>query len=96
MDRLRRCETAHNKYLAGKRCPLVACAGGTGLGAVKCLHSMEETLKHMSMRAYDRLPVIRYNEGYMLPTLEKAGETYAVRFAEGFDMQYIFIIFEYC
>ncbi len=46
--------------------------------------------------AYDRLPVIRYNEGYMLPTLEKAGETYAVRLAEGFDMQYLFIIFEYC
>ncbi|WP_174715199.1 hypothetical protein [Lacrimispora sphenoides] len=53
-------------------------------------------MKHMSMRAYDRLPVIRYNEGYMLPTLEKAGETYAVRLAEGFDMQYLFIIFEYC
>jgi len=42
----------------------------------------------MGMRAYDRLPVIRYNEGYMLPALEKAGETYAIRLAEGFDMQY--------
>ncbi|WP_207655188.1 hypothetical protein [Lacrimispora celerecrescens] len=56
--------------------------------AVECLHYMEETLKHMSMRAYDRLPVIRYNECYMLPALENAGETYAVRLAEGFDLQY--------
>lgn len=60
----------------------------SGLGTVECLYNMEETLKHMGMRAYDRLPVIRYNEGYMLPTLEQAGETYAIRLAEGFDMQY--------
>ena len=45
-------------------------------------------MKHMGMRAYDRLPVIRYNKDYMLPALEKAGETYGVRLTEGFDMQY--------
>lgn len=88
LDRLRRCETAHNRYLVGNRCLLVACAGGTGLGAVECLHNMEETLKHMSMRPYDRISVIRYNEVYMLPMLEKAGETYAARLTAGFDMQY--------
>ena len=87
-DRLRRCETAHNHFLAGKRCILIACAGGTGLGAVECLHNMEETLKHMGMRGYDRIPVIRYNKDYMLPALEKAGEIYAHRLADGFDMQY--------
>ena len=47
LDRLRRCETAHNHFLSEKRCFLVACAGGTGLGAIECLHNMEETLKHM-------------------------------------------------
>lgn len=87
-DRLRRCETSHNRYLSGKRCMLIACAGGTGLGAVECLHNMEETLKHMNIRAYDRLPVIRYNKDYMLPALLNAGETYVVRLADGFDMQY--------
>ncbi|QAT43790.1 flavodoxin family protein [Aminipila luticellarii] len=88
LDRLRRCETARNGFLKDKRCLLIACAGGTGLGAVECLHNLEETLKHMNMRAYDRLTVIRYNKGYMLPTLEKAGETYAARLEDGFDMQY--------
>lgn len=88
LDRLRRCEASHNRYLSGKRCLLVACAGGTGLGTVECLHNMEETLKHMGMRAYDRLPIIRYNKDYMLLALEKAGETYGVRLTEGFDMQY--------
>lgn len=87
-DRLRRCETAHNHFLAGKRCILIACAGGTGLGAVECLHNMEETLKHMGMRVYDRIPVVRYNKEYMLPALEKAGEVYFRRLTDGFDMQY--------
>lgn len=88
IDRLRRCETAHNRYLAGKRCFLIACAGGTGLGAVECLHSMEEALKHMGMRAYDRVPVIRFNKEYMFPALENAGEIYSIRVKDGFDMQY--------
>lgn len=88
LDRLRRCETAHNHFLSGKRCILIACAGGTGLGAIVCLHNMEETLKHMGMRAYDRIPVIRYNKEYMLPALVAAGEMYAERIVSGFDMQY--------
>lgn len=87
-DRLRRCETAHNHFLAGKRCLLIACAGGTGLGVIECLHNMEETLKHMGMRAYDRIPIIRYNKEYMLPALREAGEVYANRIISGFDMQY--------
>ncbi len=88
LDRLRRCETAHNHFLREKRCLLVACAGGTGRGVIECLHNMEYTLGHMEMRAYDRLPVIRYNKDYMLPTLEKAGEVYAKRLIDGFDMHY--------
>lgn len=87
-DRLRRCETAHNRLLHGKRCLLVACAGGTGLGAIECLYHMEQTLSHMGMRAYDRLPIIRYNKEYMLDALVKAGKTYADCIVNGFDMQY--------
>ena len=88
IDRLRRCETGHNGFLAQKRCILIACAGGTGLGAVECLYNMEEALKHMGMRAYDRIPVIRYNRDYMLPALEQAGEVYVERLKDGFDMRY--------
>lgn len=88
IDRLRRCETAHNHFLSGKRCFLIACAGGTGLGAVECLHNMEESIKHMDMRAYDRIPVTRFNKDYIFPALQRAGELYGVRLKEGFDMQY--------
>mgnify|MGYP005858195969 CR=1 FL=1 len=88
MDRLRRCETAHNGFLMGKRCILVACAGGTGLGAIECLYNMEETLKHMGMRAYDRIPVVRFNKEYIIPMLQNAGEIYIRRLETGFDMQY--------
>ncbi len=88
LDRLRKCETAHNHFLADKRCFLIACAGGTGLGATQCLVQLEEVLRHMKMRAYDRLPVIRFNREYLLPALTAAGETYAQRLETGFDMQY--------
>ncbi len=88
VDRLRRCEATHNHFLDGKRCVLVACAGGTGRGTLECLHQMELALTHMGMRAYDRIPVIRYNSEYMLPALEKAGETYADKLENGFDMYY--------
>ncbi len=88
IDRLRRCEATKNHYLADKRCILIACAGGTGRGTLECLHQLEQALTHMNMRAYDRISVIRYNSDYVLPSLEKAGEAYAKRLKEGFDMYY--------
>lgn len=88
IDRLRRLEATHNHYLANKRCILVACAGGTGRGTVECLQTMELALTHMGMRAYDRIPVNRYNKDYMLPTLEDAGVAYGKRLETGFDMYY--------
>ncbi len=88
MDRMRRCDAVHNHFLNGKRCVLVACAGGTGQGTVECLGHMETTIKHMGMRAYDRIPVVRYNKDYMLPALNAAGETYAQRLETGFDMYF--------
>lgn len=77
LDRLRRCETRHNHFLKGKKCLLVACAGGSGNGAVECLDHLEKTLNHMEMEAVDRLPIIQFNKGYMLPALEKSGEAFA-------------------
>ena len=87
-DRLRRCDAICNHALAGKRCVLVACAGGTGRGTLECLQQMERGLTHMGMRAYDRIPVVRYNQDYMLPALYEAGRTYADRLENGFDMYY--------
>ena len=58
------------------------------MGAVECLHNMEEALKHMGMRAYDRVPVIRFNKDYMLPALREAGRLYSRRLVDGFDMKY--------
>ena len=87
-DRLRRCDATHNHALADKRCVLVACAGGTGRGTLECLTQMERGLTHMGMRAYDRIPVVRYNREYMLSALYEAGKTYADRLENGFDMYY--------
>lgn len=78
LDRMRRCETGHNHHLQGKQCLLIACAGGTGLGAIQCLHNMEETLSHMRMVTLDRLPVIQFNKAYMLPALVGAGKAFAL------------------
>ncbi len=87
-DRLRRCEGMKNRFLAEKRCVLIACAGGTGRGVVECLQQLERGLTHMGMRVYDRIPVVRYNKDYMLPALRPAGQTYADRLENGFDMYY--------
>ena len=87
-DRLRRCDATKNHALAEKRCVLIACAGGTGRGALECLQQLEKGLTHMGMRAYDRIPVVRYNREYMLSALHAAGKVYADRLENGFDMYY--------
>jgi len=78
LDRLRRCETAHNHNLRDKVCMLVACAGGTGNGAIQCLERLEETLGHMGLKIKERLPIIQFNKGYMLPALCNAGTAFAL------------------
>ena len=77
LDRLRRCETKHTHFLEQKKCLLAACAGGSGLGAIECLHTMEETIRHMKMTAVDRIPVNQFNRSYMLPALKQAGLAFA-------------------
>lgn len=76
LDRLRRCEANHNHWLKDKKCLLVACAGGSGNGAVECLRAMEKYAAPMGLVPCDRLPVIRFNKAYMLPALEAAGRTF--------------------
>ena len=82
LDRLRRCETMSRHALRGKPCLLVACAGGTGNGAMKCLFNLEATMQHMEIVPLDRIPVIRFNKEYILPALEGAGSAFAARLAE--------------
>ena len=77
VDRMRRCETGFGRTMVGKKVLLVGCAGGTGRGAVYCLLNMEEALNHMQMAAVDRIPVIQFNKGYMLPAVREAGKTFA-------------------
>ncbi len=84
MDRLRRCESAHNHYLAEKKAYIAACAGGSGNGATECLVRLEDTLRHMGVRTWDRMPVTRFNKDYNVPSLAKGGELFAVRLDEGF------------
>ena len=79
LDRLRRCETGHERRLKDKKCLLVACAGGSGRGATECLVRLEGTLGHMGMVAVDRLPVIRFSRDYMLPAISAAGQAFAER-----------------
>lgn len=88
IDRIRRMEPFKNHFLKDKRCMLVACAGGTGRGVLECLMDLERALTHMGMRAYDRIPVIRFNKDYMLPALEGAGKQYAKALENEFDMKY--------
>ena len=87
-DRLRRCDAMCNHFLTEKRCVLIACAGGTGRGTLECLTQLERGLTHMGMRAYDRIPVVRYNREYILPALYEAGKVYVDRLEKGFDMYY--------
>ncbi len=83
VDRLRRCENSHDDHRLGqKHVMLVACAGGSGNGAIECLDSMEDCMRHMGLRTCERLPVIRFNQAYMLPALEQAGAAFARLLAE--------------
>ena len=74
-DRLRRCETSHNHFLQNKKCILVAAAGGSGNGAIRCLHLMEDTLGHMKMEIRDRLPVTKFSRDYMLQALKASANS---------------------
>ena len=77
LDRIRRCEPFTNHWLNGKRCLLVACAGGSGNGTISCLDRMETTMRHMGVQALDRLPITRFSREYMLPAMRAAGEQFA-------------------
>ena len=77
LDRLRRCETAHNGFLKGKRALIAACAGGYGYGTCESLVALENTLKHMGIETADRIAVQRFNRSYMISAAFEAGRIFA-------------------
>ncbi|MDL2225274.1 flavodoxin family protein [Eubacteriales bacterium OttesenSCG-928-M02] len=72
LDRIRRMETRQNHALENKKCLLVAAAGGTGNGVVRCLEQMEHALGNMKAEVRDRLPITRFSRAYMLPAIKEA------------------------
>lgn len=66
----------------------MACGNGWGTCRSDGKCAINDELTHMGMRAYDRIPVNRYNKDYILPALEQAGAIYVERLKNGFDMYY--------
>ena len=81
-DRLRRCEAS--KYFSGtdkdspksaldnKNAILIAAAGGSGNGTLSCLTQMENMIKHVRGKIFDRITVTRFNKKYKLDTIAEA------------------------
>lgn len=82
LDRLRRCETAHNGFLQGKRALIAACAGGYGYGTCESLVALENTLKHMGIETADRIAVQRFNNSYMTWAAFEAGKIFAANYKD--------------
>lgn len=72
-DRLRRCQAKTNN-LKDKKCIVIAGAGGSGNGAVKCLEQMERTMQNIGMNVVDRLPIIRFSKDYMLQAIKSSAK----------------------
>lgn len=77
IDRLRRCEATkrfqgHTPSLDGKRCLLVASAGGSGNGILTALEQMERAVRHMNGTVHDYIGVNRWNQEYKREALREA------------------------
>jgi multimeric flavodoxin WrbA len=82
-DRLRRCEAMkENNRVKGKPFICIAAAGGTGVGTVNCLASMERIFLHMNNLQFfdlssamcDFIGVTQKNRSYMLEAIRAASE----------------------
>lgn len=74
IDRLRRCEAVRRdeNVMKGKRCLLVASAGGSGGGILTCLEQMQRAVLPMGAQIYDYIGVNRWNSEYKREALVKA------------------------
>lgn len=74
LDRLRRCEAVRHdeNVLKGKKCLLVASAGGSGGGILTCLEQMQRAVSPMGAGVFDYIGVNRWNSEYKREALIKA------------------------
>ena len=80
-DRFRRCEASKHfgentdiiSALYDKNVVLIAAAGGSGNGTLSCLSQMENLVKHVRGKIFDRITVTRFNRSYKLVTIKQAG-----------------------
>lgn len=88
-DRLRRCEAMKdNNKVKGKPFICVAAAGGSGIGTINCLASMERIFLHMNnLQFLDLIPamcdfigVTQKNRSYMLEAIRAASEKMCTTF----------------
>jgi multimeric flavodoxin WrbA len=82
-DRLRRCEAMKDtNKIKGKPFICIAAAGGTGVGTITCLSSLERVFLHMNNLQYfdlssamcDFIGVTQKNRKYMLETIRAAAK----------------------
>lgn len=75
LDRLRRCERGNDfKTFRGKKVIGIASAGGSGRGAVRALHNLEDYLRRLGFDIFDLVPVTRFSKDHKLEMMENAGK----------------------
>lgn len=74
IDRLRRCEAVRrdDNVMKGKKCILVASAGGSGGGILSCIEQMQRFVSHMGASVFDYIGVNRWNSEYKREALKNA------------------------
>jgi multimeric flavodoxin WrbA len=74
LDRLRRCESFTFNTFTGKKIIGITSAGGSGRGAVRALHNLEEYLRRLGFEIFDLVSVTRFSKDHKLTMLVEAGK----------------------
>ncbi|MBC8223917.1 flavodoxin family protein [Candidatus Bathyarchaeota archaeon] len=78
LDRLRRVETFSGRdTFVGTRTIGVTAAGGSGNGAARALHNLEDYLKRVGLELVDLVTITKFSRDHKLPMLEHAGKRLA-------------------
>ena len=78
LDRLRRVETFSGRdTLVGTKTIGVAAAGGSGNGAARAIHLLEDYLKRVGLELVDLVTITKFSRDHKLPMLEHAGKRLA-------------------
>ena len=78
LDRIRRVETFSGRNtFVGTRTIGVAAAGGSGNGAARALHNLEDYLKRVGLELVDLVTITKFSRDHKLPMLQHAGKRLA-------------------